>query len=185
MLRTLPIIAVLLVSFAVPQSAAAAETKIAVVDILKLINNHPDIAALRTFLDKEEQKARAMIERAKVRADKLRQKILKAADGSPERRTMQRSYEKQAWLDEYEYKAMLGDARQKYVGELESIHSAVKALISRYARENGIEVVLQVASEKLNATDRNDFVMKTALRGVIYAAPHLDITAKIQAMFGK
>ncbi len=185
MLRIVPVIACLLL-VAVPTSAVAApEAKVAVVDMLKLINQHPDTAALRKKFEEKEQEARAFLQRSKERLEKLRKEILELPEGDLRRRNKQAQFEKQAWLDEYDFKYKIAETRLKYVKDLETIHAAVKANVATYARNNGIQLVLQMTAEKLNAVDRNDYVMKVALRSVIWFDSPLDITAEVAKMFGK
>lgn len=183
MLRIVPVLACLLILAATPSAVAAPEMKVAVVDMLELINKHPDTAALRKLFEQKEQEAGEFLQRSKERLEKLRKEILELSEGDTRRVNKQAQFEKQAWLDEYDFKFKINAARRQYVQELEAIHAAVRANVATYARNNGITLVLQMTNDKLNATDRNDYVMKVALRSVVWFDAPLDITAEVAKMF--
>ena len=185
MLRIVPVLAVLLILAVTPSATAAPDVKVAVVDMLELINKHPDTAALRKLFEKKEQEAGEFLQRSKERLERLRKEILELPEGDTRRINKQSQFEKQAWLDEYDFKFKINTARRQYVKELESIHAAVRANVATYARTNGITLVMQMTQDELNATDRNDFVMKVALRSVVWFDTPLDITAEVAKMFEK
>ena len=185
MLRIVPVLAILTILAVTPSATAAPEVKVAVVDMLDLINKHPDTAALRKLFEKKEQEAGEFLQRSKERLERLRKEILELGEGDTRRVNKQSQFEKQAWLDEYDFKFKINAARRQYVRELETIHAAVRSNVSQYARNNGISLVLQMTKDELNATDRNDYVMKVALRAVVWFDTPLDITDEVAKMFEK
>ncbi len=179
----LPLLCLTAVGFLVSnQSATAAPvSNVAVVDMLDLIENHPDTKRLRAIFEKKQKEATEFLDTSKKRLTGLR-KELELLEGDARRRK-QAQFDKQAFLDEYDFKYRLNEARVSYVKELESIHGAVHALVATHARRNGIQLVLRASPSEIKAADSTDFIMKVSMRGVVWADTPLDITAAIRAQF--
>ena len=66
---------------------------------------------------------------------------------------------------------------------LESLYAEVQRLVTAYAREKGIQLVLQKPPETLEAANFEDYFVKVQLRTVVFHGATLDITDRIKASF--
>ena len=180
-LTALLLLGPLLLGWASPVEAAP-EGKVAVVDVLDLLDHHPDTVKLRQKLKADEAAALTYLKESQQRLEKLREEILALSDG-PERRRKQARFDKQRWNSKYDFEQMGRESQWAYVKELERIYAGVVAVIRNYARKNGISVVMQMTDDELSAADQNDYVMKIALRTVVYFEPSIDITEQVRALF--
>ncbi len=179
---TLCIIA--LFSFVVPATAAA-EEKIAVVDMLKLVESHPDTAKLEQTYRGKMQAAEAALNAAKKRVTTLESKIKEAPEGSQQRDIAQVNLDRQLWQSNYDFKRSVFVANRAYLAELELIYVSITRLVQSYAMSNKYTLVLQRMAGELGPKDKNEFILKVVVRTVVYSEARKDITDAIKAMFPK
>jgi Skp family chaperone for outer membrane proteins len=104
-------------------------------------------------------------------------------ENDPDRPLKEKQYLLQLNAMKFNRQWAVQEAEREYVRALERLHSAMKALVAAYAKENGIEVVMLSTESDgpMHAETRQDFDLRSRLRGVVYAAPTVDITDAIIA----
>lgn len=184
---TLSVLAVALCWMAGAAEAVAAETKVAVVDMATLIQNHPDAKALDTRFQKAKEDAQANWDNQQTLLGEMIGKIKKMTRNDPALRREQRKYEQQKMAAEFSRRWAEREAVNEYVRSLERIYADVKVKVNQYARDNNIQLVLQRETnvDKVEAASLDDFFVKLRLRTVLFHAAELDITLEVQKLLGK
>ena len=172
------------IAFAAP---AIAETKIAVVDMVRIMQAHPDTKGLEKKVQEAQQKAQQDLEKAQEKLRTLRQEIQNLHRQSPERKRKEKEYEQRRIFAKFNSDWAVQEAMRTYVGTLEATYQAVRGLVAKYARQNQIDLVLQTTDHQqpLNSQDLADFGIKQRLRVVVFENKALDITDAIIAMIPK
>ena len=173
-----------LLTFAMPD-VAAAEEKIAVVDMLKLVESHPDTAKLEQTYRSKMQAAEAALNAAKKRVASLEAKIKEAPEGSEKRDIAQVNLDRQLWQSNYDFKRAVFVANRAYLAELETIYVSITNLVKHHAMTNGYTLVLQRMDGELGPKDKNEFILKVVVRTVVYSENRHDITDAVKAKFPK
>jgi Skp family chaperone for outer membrane proteins len=186
-MRLVPLLAVLALfaSWAAPAEAAS---KVAVVDLVACMTAHPETKRIEDRFRAAQQRAQDNLGSQEKRLKELRQALDEMVDDHPDRPLKERQYELQMNSAKFNFEWDMKTAVIEYVRGLESIYNAVQGEVSRYARENAIEVVLTRTDhmKPINAVDPKDFALKTRLRVVLYADPRTDITdAIVKILEGK
>ncbi len=168
----------LLLALAAPAHAAP---KAAVVDLVQLMEKHPESAQLDKRFKDARDLAQEKLKSQERRLEELREEIQLMHGDDSRRRAKQHEYESLRLQAKLNYETDLQHAVQDYVRGMENIYAAVLAEVKRYADGNGIDLVLLRTDpgQPLNAADPSDFGLKARLRIVLYAAPALDITAEV------
>ncbi len=166
---------------------AEANSKVAVVDLVQAIQDHPRTKVIEDKLRKAQQDAKAADDRNKARIDALKAELDKIEEGNPSRT----SKEKQLLLlqNNRKFNAEWAGvvAMREYVRSLEQIYAAVRSVVGRIAREKGYDLVLLKTdpNQKLNSNGPEDFALKSRLRVVVYSDASCDITPAVIAELKK
>ncbi len=167
-------------SFSVKSAEAAPVSNVAVVDMLQLIEAHPETAQVRQAFDDAKKKAQENLDRSKTRIEKLNAELVAMGKDDPDRRAKESQILMQVVTAEHSAKRLLQIAGQEYMDGLEQAFNAVRSIVKDYARKNGIQLVLQKTEDDLSPRDEQDFIWKVALRGVLYSEAELDITEAVK-----
>ena len=172
-----------------PGFAEAADApRIAVVDMTTLIQNHPSAKQLDERFQEAKTSAMGAWNDMQERLKDMLAKIEKMNRTDPDRRLREKAYEQQKVTAEFSRRWAEREAVNEYVRSLERIYADVIVHVNTYARNNNLQLVLQreTKPESIEAAGLDDFFVKLRLRSVLFSAPELDITAKVQAqMDGK
>jgi Skp family chaperone for outer membrane proteins len=177
----LPLVALaLLVAWAPPAEAA---TKVAVVDMAKVIRDHPRHNVIEDKFRKARKDAEDDAKAAQAVVDGLKKKLEAMLENDPERERSEKQYQMQVNTMKFNYEWKIKVAVRDYARGLESLYRAVRQEVSTYAREQGIDLVLHQTdpTAKMNPTNPDDYELKRLLRPVIYADSKIDITPQIVA----
>lgn len=177
----LPLLAVWLVLAAAP--ALAAPERIAVVDMVELIEKHPRATDLQRKFEQRQSEAEdyARVENKALR--ELQAAIEMIARNNPQRRIKEKEFVTQQTMLKLELEWRQQEALREYMDGLEALYVEVQRYVSRYARENAIGLVLLKTPIELKAVDFNDYGAKVRLRAVVHHEETLDITQQIKALF--
>ena len=156
---------------------------LAVVDMMRLIESHPDTQTLDVKLKQATLRAKKSMEEERKRLDKLRKEIELLSRGSPERVAKEKMFQQRMTNADFAYKWEIKVARDKYVSALEETYQNLRAVVARYARMNNIKLVLQHVdpSRPINASEPQDFFLKLRLRQVVHFDKTVDITDAVLA----
>ncbi len=164
---------------------AAPVSNAAVVDMLTLIEAHPETALIRQKFDNAKKKAQENFDRSKADIDKAQKELVAMGKKDPRRRAKENQILMQVVQAEHKAKRAVQIAHQDYMDDLESVFKAVRSVVADYARRNGIQLVLQKTEDDLSPKDEQDYIWKVALRSVVYYEPELDITEAVEAELKK
>jgi Skp family chaperone for outer membrane proteins len=167
--------------------AAFAAPKIAVVDMVTLMEKHPETMKLEQQAKQAQKEATDALRAAEQKLEDLRKEIQALNQENPRARNLQKQYESERMWAKFNHEWAITSAMQEYVKGLENTYAAILAEVKRYAEANGIELVLLRTDPQkpMNASDLQEFGVKSRLKVVLYAQASLDITAAIQATFEK
>lgn len=172
---------VALVAVLLWSAPAEAAGKTAVVDIVKAMQAHPRTKVVEDAFEAAQKKADDDLNRQDTDIQKLKMQLEGMPAEAPERLQKEKRYQLLVQNAKFNYEWDMRLAVREYVLGLERIYGAVRGEVGRYAKEKGLEVVLQFtpAVRPLRAGDPKDFALKTRLRAVLYAASEVDITQAI------
>ena len=158
---------------------ALAGPDVAVVDITRLMNEHPEAKELDKQLKRAQDAAQADASATEERLRTMRVEIEKLQAEDPSRVAMQKTYEMQRMTAEFSFKWAQQQAMREYAASLEGLYASVVTQVDRYARENGIKIVLQRRMDEPKATAPDDFFLRQRLRVVVWHAAEVDITDEV------
>ena len=176
-----------LVATLVGGRVAWAGPEVAVVDVTRLLNEHPESKELDKRLRRAQEDAQANADQQRERMEALKQEIQKLQAEDPERVIKERNLgvmqmnAEQRMTAEFSFKWAQQQALREYAASLETLYASVVTQVSRYARENGIKVVLQRRADEPKATTPDDFFLRQRLRVVVFADASTDITEPVLA----
>ncbi|MCA9314779.1 MAG: OmpH family outer membrane protein [Planctomycetes bacterium] len=170
-----------LVATLVGGRVAWAGPEVAVVDVTRLLNEHPESKELDKRLRRAQEDAQANADQQRERMEALKQEIQKLQAEDPERVIKERNLGVMQMNAEFSYKWAQQQALREYAASLETLYASVVTQVSRYARENGIKVVLQRRADEPKATTPDDFFLRQRLRVVVFADASTDITEPVLA----
>ena len=160
---------------------AEANTKVAVVDLVQAIQDHPSTKKIEDNLRKAQQEAQAADERDAARIKQLKKELDEIEEGNPgrldkEKRLLQLQNNRKFNAEWASVAAM-----REYVRSLEQIYAAVRSIVGQVAREKGYDLVLLKTdpNQKLNSSSPEDFALKSRLRVVVYSDASCDITQEV------
>ena len=179
----LPLLLLAFWAFGPAPCAHAAPERIAVVDMVDLISEHPTATQLQRELEQRQSEAEAYAMEEQKALRELQQTIELMNRNNPMRRVKEKELVVQDQMVKLELKWREQEAMREYMDGLEALYAEIQRLVSRYARESGIQVVLLKTSVEIKAADFNDYGAKVRLRAVVYHEESLDITPRIKAMF--
>ena len=181
-MRAIPLIAAVVTALCLAAPAYAGP-KVAVVDMVQVIEKHQGSQAIDRNATKAKQEAQAELKRQEERLTKLKQELDTLDENDPSRPLKEKQYLTQANTMKFNHEWALKMAEDRYVKDLERLYKAIQALVAAHARDNGIEIVLlrEDPNQPFNATGVQDFALKSRLRRVIYAASTVDITDAVIA----
>ena len=171
---------VMTLAWAVPAQAAG---KVAVVDIVKAMQAHPRTTEVEENFRAARQAAEKTFAAEEKAAKDMQAELDQMQAKHPDRPYKEKAYELKLNTMRFNYEWSMKSAAREYTQGLERVYAAARGEIGRYAREQGIQLVLQrtEASQPLNAVDPKDFALKSRLRVVLYAEKQVDITDAIVA----
>lgn len=164
---------------------AEAAGKTAVVDIVKAMQAHPRTKVVEDKFEQAQKNAENELNLQDKDIQELKRELEAMPAEAPERIEKEKLYQRRVSNAKFNYEWDMRLAVREYVLGLERIYGAVRGEVGRYAKEQGLDIVLQYtpAITPLNAGDPKDFALKTRLRGVLFAANEVDITAAIIKRF--
>ncbi|MEZ6006835.1 MAG: OmpH family outer membrane protein [Planctomycetota bacterium] len=170
-----------LVATLVGGRVAWAGPEVAVVDVTRLLNEHPESKELDKRLRRAQEDAQANADEEKKRIDQAQLEVAKLQESDPERLLQEKRVALMRMNAEFNYKWAQQTALREYAASLETLYASVVTQVSRYARENGIKIVLQRRMDEPKATNPDDFFLRQRLRVVVFADPATDITEPVLA----
>ena len=182
-MKPVTILVALLAVLGLATPAVAAPDGTAVVNMVDLITKHPRANELQRKLEGRQQEAEAYAEDENKALRQLGQEIELIQRNNPMRRAKEKDFLTRSSLLKLEIEWRKEEALREYMLGLERLYAEIQALVTRYARENGIRLVLLKSAPELKAADFNDYAAKVRLRGVVFSEPSLDITDQIRALF--
>ena len=175
-------LAALFLALAAP--AEAAPERMAVVDMIELMSEHPIAKELQRKLDQRESEAEAYAMQEQQALRNLQGEIELMTRSDPNRMIKEKELLTQQTMLKFEIEWRKETALREYMKGLETLYANIHGLVANYARNNGIGIVFLKTSPQITAMDLNDYNAKIRLRGVVYNEPSMDITPQIRAMFG-
>ncbi len=174
-----PLVAAALCMGAAVEAQAAPKT--AVVDLVQLMDKHPETAKLEKQFQDARKLAQDKLKGQEQRLEEIKQEIQALNKENPRRRSKEHEFESLRIITKFNFEWEMQGAMEAYVKGLENAYAAVLAEVKRYSEENSIELVLLRTDplQPLSAGDLSDFGIKTRLRVVLYAASPLDITSEV------
>lgn len=161
--------------------AAWAGPEVAVVDVTRLLNEHPESQELDKRLRRAQEDAQANADEQRKLIEQAKQEVTKLQEADPERIVKERNVAVMQMNAEFSYKWAQQQALREYAASLETLYASVVTQVSRYARENGIKIVLQRRADEPKATNPDDFFLRQRLRVVVFADAATDITEPVLA----
>ena len=161
-------------------TAAAPETRVAVVDQLGVMSTHPRKAQIEAknrdtksgiekFLDDEQKRIETLKDKARV---------LSATDPSRAELEKQIAHDMVVWKFEKEWR--LEQAQRDYFNELEILYDEVRAEIKNVAMAMGYAIVFNKTDDRLEVSSSNEFYLNIGIRPVIYYDKTVDLTAAVK-----
>jgi Skp family chaperone for outer membrane proteins len=154
--------------------------RVAVVDVLEVINSAPRKAQIEA----DYKKAREGIEQFKrserTRVEKEAGDIDIMPRTDPKRAERERALNRSMVLSEFDLKAKDADARKGYFDALENLWREVRAEVRKVATEGQYTVVVTKTEDELNVRSNEEFIINVAVRNVLYYSPGVDITPTVK-----
>lgn len=164
-----------------PPASAAGEAVVAVVDIIELIEKHPETIALTKAYEERLEAADRTLQEANKRLQEIVRQLKESSEG-PDRDRLEEQFERTKAQNEIGYKLQRMRANRQWLKELVSIYKSIQRTIADYAMRKNIDLVVHRNSDDIVPTDKNDFVLKVLVRGALYHSQRLDITDAILAI---
>ena len=166
---------------------AEANTKVAVVDLVQAIQDHPRTKVVEDKLRKAQQEAKAAADRDAERIKQLKEELDKIEEGNPSRTDKEKRLLQLENNRKFNAEWAGVVAMREYVRSLEQIYAAVRSVVARIARDRGYDLVLMKTdpNQKLNSSGPEDFALKSRLRVVVYSNNAIDITSDVIAELKK
>jgi Skp family chaperone for outer membrane proteins len=165
-------------------SAEPGAASVAVVDMLKLINAHPDFKRAKDTLD---QKLKAADSARKAAEDQLKldeQQLEKDFPRDhPQRPAAEKALQQRRITAKFDWEWTLKLTQDEYMRSLISIHGKVVGFVAQYARANKISLVLQMTNEPVTGKSPDEFIPNVVVRSVVHFDDALDITAAVMKTF--
>jgi len=165
--------------------AAPEPGRVAVVDVLDVINNAPR----KSQIEQDFKKAREAMEQFKRqerdRVEKEAGEIEILPKTDPKRRERERALNRSMVTSEFDLKAMDADGRKTYFDALENLWREVRAEVRKVATEEGYTIVLTKTEDELNVRSNEEFIINVAVRNVLYYSQGVDITNTVKARMNK
>ncbi len=179
-LLTLIVPLILLVVMATPAEAAS---KVAVVDMAKIIREHPRHNVVEDAFRKASQAAEDAAKAGRTELEALKKKIDAMLDNEPGRPLREKQYQEKLNRVKFNFEWARQVAVREYARGLESLYRAVRSQVMAYAKEQGIDLVLHETDPSLPMKPQNpdDYELKRLLRPVIYADARINITDQVLA----
>jgi Skp family chaperone for outer membrane proteins len=162
--------------------AARAEAPIATVDMVDLLKAHPSLKKLDAAVDARQKEAEEFAKAEQEKLKDLQGKIDLESQTSPNRVALEKEYARLAAGLNFEMEWRKRDISREYVRGMEQLYASIEALVSRYAREQKISVVVNRVKEDLRASSVDDFGLKVRLRSVVFADSTIDITEAVKRL---
>ncbi|MDF1702478.1 MAG: OmpH family outer membrane protein [Planctomycetota bacterium] len=180
-MRAIASLLVIAAGLALVATPAEAAPKVAVVDLVQAIQEHPRTKVIEEKLRKAQSDAQAADERSAQRIKAQKEELDKLEEGNPARSTKEKQLLNLQNARKFNAEWAQLDAMRTYVRSLEQIYAAVRSVVGQVARDNGHDVVLLKTdpNQKLNSSSPEDFALKSRLRVVVYAQPDADITQEV------
>lgn len=184
-MRRVPLFLVAAVALVLATPALAhAQDRIGVVDMLGIIEDHPDTEKARQGLKAARDQAVADANRAREEVKRKQTQLEGLTPRTTAYNNLQRAIARDIALAEHKLSYAQAEALTVYASRLEAVYTAVRGQVQAVARTRGLKLVLQTSDDPINANNRDDFVLKVALRGVVWADPSVDITAEVRRAMG-
>jgi Skp family chaperone for outer membrane proteins len=163
------------------QDAAAASPRIAVVDVVELLNASPRkrvIEAMRRDKKKEIEDYRQ--EQTNHLKD-LAGKLEATAKANPERKALELEFARGTSMLEFELKWRAMQAEQAYGDALEGLYGEVRGHVKEVALAGGYTLVLTKTDDPMSIERAGDFILSVAVRPVLHYDKAIDITGQVKA----
>jgi Skp family chaperone for outer membrane proteins len=164
-------------------AVAAPPVSVAVVDVMKLLDAHPRKKELSDRADLRQQQARDWAKGENAALEKLKGEIELMTANEPARRQKEKELAGRLVSVKFEIEWRQKEAELEYLRGLDGLYSEVNSVVAKYARDNGIAVVLtKREAADMKVADVNDFGLKVQLRGVVFHDAALDITERVRPL---
>ncbi len=159
--------------------AAQGQTRVAVIDIERVLHEHPRLIQQRDVFRRESEAMQAYIQQERARMKKMAERLREYKPGTDAYRQL----EKELANADADLTVQM-QLKQKDVGAREAkimyqAYMEVVSLVTRYCQRNGISVVLRYRSKPIDPEDPRS-IRAGLLQGVVYHRD-LDITDDILA----
>jgi Skp family chaperone for outer membrane proteins len=158
---------------------------VAVVDVMKLLDGHPRKKELSDRYDQRQQQARDWAKKENADLEALNGQIALMNANDPNRRQREKELAGRLVTVKFEIDWRGKEAEREYMRGLDGLYAEVNAAVAKYARDNGIAVVVTKRDPTdMRVADVNDWGLKVQLRSVVYHDGALDITDRIRPLLG-
>ncbi len=162
---------------------AIGPAKIAVCDILEIVNKSQRSKDLKEQLQKDATDLRSETEKRQTELASLQGQLEGLMEGKPEHKKLlsqiqQKIIGYKVW-SEMEQKGIMA----KNLGIMKEMYKLVEKTVAEIAKEQGLDLIIQFDPRDLTANSAQELAMKVQTRKVLYSAQHLDITAEVLQRF--
>jgi Skp family chaperone for outer membrane proteins len=161
-------------------AAAPGDTQIAVLSVLTVIKDSPQMAAIEQRQKERENQAKSYATEQEGRLKALHAEIQSLSRTHPQRRQKEDDYVKAEAMVEAELKIKKARALDEYTTEYENLHQDVRQIAETIARSRGYRLVLFKTEDPINLRSPGEFAVNVGMRTVVWAHPDLDLTKDVQ-----
>jgi Skp family chaperone for outer membrane proteins len=184
MRRTLPValplgLALGVALAALVRSAGAADPplgKVAVVDVLDVINHAPSKTRIEATFASRKKEVEDFAKDERARFDKEAGDIELLTKDDPKRRERLVALERSKVTSKFDIEAKIAAAQKEYFDALEGLWREVRAEVRRVAEEQGYAIVLTKTEDELNVRSHDEFLINVGVRPVLYYDAAADLT---------
>lgn len=165
----------------VQAEAAATTTKVAVVDVTKVLETCKKHQAWKTKMEKEQTQTKAEFDTMKSELQALGDNIKLRKRGSEDYITMAGQYEEKKAIMEAKnafYEEKVTSQMQMWTEEL---YKSLLIVVDKVAQQKGVDLVLAKEQLDLPAPSLRDFMLTIKTQKVLYNNPKMDITDEVLA----
>jgi Skp family chaperone for outer membrane proteins len=162
-------------------AAPGAPARVAVVDVLQVLQEAPGKARIEADFKAATQRIRDFTKDERARFEKEAGEIELMLRTDPKRREREVALERSKVTSEFDVKQRLADAQKGYFDALENLWREVRAEVRKLAQEQGYTVVVTKTEDELNVRSHEEFVINVAIRNVLYYDAAVDVTDQVKA----
>lgn len=165
--------------------AAQPAVKAGVVDMLRVLNEHPETKGRVEKVDADSKATLEKLKEAFTNVRKLEEELDLLKEGTPEHLEKLRQISQLKATFELDQKTLVTRANLEMVDIMKDIYAKCVEKVAEVAKARGLNMVLMTTSSKVGGRTRAETMNDIASRPVVWSDPALDITAEVIAALGK